>query len=48
MISSSSMTADGFSIFAMIAARPAHELARLGDVVGALHEGERDPVDAER
>ena len=23
------------------------ELARLGDVIGALHEGQRDPVDAE-
>src|SRR6476469_5024650 len=42
-ISSSRSTACGFSILAITAAR---HLFGLGDVLGALHEGQPDPVDA--
>ena len=40
-------TAAGFSIFDRIAARPAHQAPRLLHVGGALHEAQRQPVDAE-
>ena len=46
MISSRRAIACGFSIFDMTSARPRADLAHLGHVLGALHEGQRDPVDA--
>jgi hypothetical protein len=46
-ISSKACTAAGFSILDRIAARPLASAARLFHVGGALHEGQRQPVDAE-
>ena len=46
MISSSRCTACGFSILAITAARPRRDLLRLGDVLRALDERQRHPVDA--
>ncbi len=44
-ISSSRVTACGFSILASTDARPAGDLLDLGHVLGPLHERHRDPVD---
>ena len=44
MISAMRSTAWGFSILARNAGAAARDLARLGQILGALDEGERDPV----
>ena len=48
MISSSSVTRRGLLDLRHHRGAAARELARLGDVGGALHEGKCDPVDADR
>ena len=46
MISASRATACGFSIFDIKQRPAARDLARLGEIVGTLDEGQRHPVDA--